>query len=250
MILQTPFYTLQIQQWGGGLDDFKGLCFEKDYKIIAFGSSHGGYLALKTAQIAPWLIDGVIENSCYVKIPWRLFGLGKWRDFVRESEFSVDNVFRHIICLVSTKTHFSLDENSKNYFCKDHENIRQIYDERHIKTWANFRKIPIISYHSVGDKLALSDDKVAFFEDLAKLGFENDFHLIKDESEVDGKFIKTLEHGMGLSLKTLIIKELPKMLELKKSKTRKKPRIVYEGEKFDYIFEQKDNEIVLELKRK
>ncbi|WP_148125647.1 DUF2920 family protein, partial [Campylobacter jejuni] len=36
---------------------------------------------------------------------------------------------------------------------------------------------------------------------------------IKDESEIDGRFIKDLNHGMRISDKALFRKELPLMLE-------------------------------------
>ncbi|MCW1585564.1 DUF2920 family protein, partial [Campylobacter jejuni] len=45
--------------------------------VIMIGSSHGGYLAHLAAKIAPWLIDGVIDNSSYAKFLWRLVGFGK-----------------------------------------------------------------------------------------------------------------------------------------------------------------------------
>lgn len=37
--------------------------------------------------------------------------------------------------------------------------------------------------------------------------------MIKDESEIDGRFIKDLKHGMRISNKALFRKELPLMLE-------------------------------------
>lgn len=61
--------------------------------VIMIGSSHGGYLAHLAAKIAPWLIDGVIDNSSYAKFLWRLIGFGKEMDFVQYSEFSTFDFF-------------------------------------------------------------------------------------------------------------------------------------------------------------
>ncbi|WP_157141670.1 DUF2920 family protein, partial [Campylobacter coli] len=38
--------------------------------IIMIGGSHGGYLAHLAAKIAPWLVDGVLDNSAYAKFLW------------------------------------------------------------------------------------------------------------------------------------------------------------------------------------
>ncbi|EOI3108629.1 DUF2920 family protein, partial [Campylobacter jejuni] len=46
-----------------------------------------------------------------------------------------------------------------------------------------------------------------------ELGYDATLHLIKDESEIDGRFIKDLNHGMRIADKALFRKELPLMLE-------------------------------------
>lgn len=64
------------------------------------GSSHGGYLAHLAAKIAPWLIDGVLDNSAYAKFLWRVVGFGKEIDFMQYSEFATFDFFiilKHIV---------------------------------------------------------------------------------------------------------------------------------------------------------
>lgn len=51
--------------------------------VIMIGGSRGGYLVHLAAKIAPWIIDGVVDNSSYAKFPWRLVGFGKEIDFTR-----------------------------------------------------------------------------------------------------------------------------------------------------------------------
>lgn len=51
--------------------------------VIAVGSSHGGYLSHLAAKIAPWCIDGIIDNSSYARYPWRFIGFGKELDYTK-----------------------------------------------------------------------------------------------------------------------------------------------------------------------
>lgn len=190
---------------------------EKDYKTIMFGSSHGGYIALLTAKFAPWLVDGVLENSAYVKLLKRLFGLGREMDYIKESEFHATQFFDHVMLCCVTKTPFTLDQNSKYCFSSDHHHIRELFNPDHLRTQAQYPKPYYISYHSMQDELDPAYNKEQMFELLKELNFQSSLHVIKDESEVDGAFIKSLNHGMDMSLKMLIQKELPTLLALKKT---------------------------------
>ncbi len=188
---------------------------EKDFHTIIMGSSHGGYLAHLAAKIAPWVFDGVLDNSSYANFILRLVGFGKEIDYTVHAEFCATNFFNHILVYGSSKTFFTSNKNSKNYFSPAHAQIREICNEEHLKTQANYHKPAFISFHSAYDKIAPAEFKIALYENLKKLNFDTDFHLIKLESEVDGKFIKTLDHGMNMSLKTLIAKYLPVLLDKK-----------------------------------
>ena len=85
---------------------------------------------------------------------------------------------------------------------------------------------------------------------LEKLDFDATLHLIKDESEVDGKFIKNLKHGMDMSLKTLIKKELPPLLARKFThKKNQKHEITYKSENLEYKFKEKADSIELIIKK-
>ncbi|VEJ55098.1 carbonic anhydrase domain protein [Campylobacter insulaenigrae] len=69
-----------------------------------------------------------------------------------------------------------------------------------------------------------------------------------NQNEVDGKFIKNLEHGMGIPMKLLIKKHLPDILKEKvKDKTCKK-EISYKSDDLIYTFKEKDDKILLEVK--
>ena len=73
--------------------------------------------------------------------------------------------------------------------------------------------------------------------------------MIKDESEVDGKFIKFLAHGMGMSYKLLLQKELPSMMEKILSQKNKKSgkSIEYKCGDMIYKFSEVLDQINLEI---
>ena len=88
---------------------------------------------------------------------------------------------------------------------------------------------------------------------LKKLDYNARLKMIKDESECDGKFIKNLEHGMGMSIKTLIKKELPPLLEMKFTHPKnEKKEITYKSENLEYKFKEgaRGREIELSVNKK
>ena len=212
----------------------------KTPKTLLFGTSHGGYLGFLCAKFAPWLIDAVVENSGYANAPFRMLGLGKYIDYLKIQEWSM-KPSENIGLIVFTKTHFNRDENSLNCYTKAHNKIRSLPELDHLQTQAACHKAVFVSYHSARDfDIALLEPKERLYTMLEKLGFNANLTIIKDESEIDGKFIKNLEHGMGMSMKSLIKKELPPLLaqEFKHEKNEKR-EISYPSENLEYKFKEK-----------
>ena len=212
----------------------------KTPKTLLFGTSHGGYLGFLCAKFAPWLIDAVVENSGYVVAPFRFYGLGKDLDYFKDREVEV-NWFENIVLCTFTKTHFTANTNSPNFFCKARLDIRNPLNESQLKTQAKHQNKPIfVSYHSVRDELDSAQNKEKFFEILQNSGFDASLRVVKDESEIDGKFIKNLEHGMGMSMKSLIKKELPPLLARHFTHEKDEKReIAYKSENLEYKFKEK-----------
>lgn len=219
--------------------------------VIMIGSSHGGYLAHLAAKIAPWLIDGVIDNSSYAKFLWRLIGFGKEMDFVQYSEFSTFDFFHHIKTHCSTKTFWTSNSSSNNFFSIPRRMIRYILEPKHLEIQTNYPKPCYTSYHSFYDKeIAPPDEKLELYKYLEQFGFDAELYMIKNPDQVDGRFIKSLEHGMGMSIKTLISKELPLMLEKIKQNPKKDCKekyISYPCEDLLYKFSEKDDKISLKI---
>ena len=182
--------------------------------VIMVGSSHGGYLAHMCAKIAPWLVDAVIDNSSYAIFLWRLIGFGKEINFTNYFCFGTDTLYQNLYIYFFDKTYWTLNEKSPYYFIDAREEIRNILNLDHLNVQSGYEKPIYVSYHCIFDKeIAPAKDKIELYEALKKLKFDATLHMVKDESEVDGKFIKSLTHGMGMSYKLLLQKELPSMME-------------------------------------
>ena len=191
--------------------------------VIMVGSSHGGYLAHMCAKIAPWLVDAVIDNSSYAIFLWRLIGFGKEINFTNYFCFGTDTLYQNLYIYFFDKTYWTLNEKSPYYFIDAREEIRNILNLDHLNVQSSYKKPIYVSYHCIFDKeIAPAKDKIELYEALKKLKFDATLHMVKDESEVDGKFIKSLTHGMGMSYKLLLQRELPGVMKKILSKKDKK----------------------------
>ncbi|EAI4871538.1 DUF2920 family protein [Campylobacter jejuni] len=179
-----------------------------DLPKIYGGGSYGGYLSLLIAKIAPWYVDGVIDNSGSA-LPSPMFILERESgqcDYFEEYPHNKIGFF--------IKTHWNADVNSKYFFHAENYLIRIIPNLAHLTIQASVNKnIILVSYHSLKDPFNTAKDKQTLFLAYKELGYDATLHLIKDESEIDGRFIKDLNHGMRITDKALFRKELPLMLE-------------------------------------
>ncbi|EOD9784315.1 DUF2920 family protein, partial [Campylobacter jejuni] len=186
-------------------------CFPKfaDLPKIYGGGSYGGYLALLIAKIAPWYVDGVIDNSGTV-LPLLECIIGK--DLSRP-EFFFSDLNKLVGMFI--KTYWTReDERLSYFFTNENYMIRSLLNSSHLTIQASVNKnIILVSYHSLKDPFNTAKDKQTLFLAYKELGYDATLHLIKDESEIDGRFIKDLNHGMRITDKALFRKELPLMLE-------------------------------------
>ncbi len=226
-----------------------GLYKNENFRVILLGSSHGGYLAHLAAKMAPYLIDAVIDNSSYAKFLWNLVGFGKEIDYIRYSGNAL-KLFPHIIVHTSPKTLWTINKHSKNFFSPSRRQIRNILEPAHLEIQSAYPKPIYVSYHSIFDRLiAPPQEKAELYKILKNLGFDATLNMITSSYEIDGKFIKNLTHGLGMSLKSLIQKELPGVLEKLKEKpkeTWQNTNISYPCEELIYHFSLKKDKILLE----
>ncbi|EAJ6945078.1 TPA: DUF2920 family protein [Campylobacter jejuni] len=218
--------------------------------VIMIGSSHGGYLAHLAAKIAPWLVDGVIDNSSYAKTPLQYLGFGKEIDYMRHYEAcDISNSFKNLNLLFYSKTFWTSNKFLKNYFSKDKSLVRDILNYKHLNIMSNY-DICFISYHSIQDDyIAPIGDKILLYDYLNKLNIDAELNIIRHKEQIDGRFIKNLEHGMGMSIKFLINNNLPKLfakIQLKKRVVRQKT-VSYPCQDLIYTFYEENNKINLKI---
>ena len=227
---------------------FKHATDINELPVVLVGSSHGAYINALAAKFAPWLVDGLIDNSSYAKLNWELIGLGKKADYLKFREYSTDIYFKNISIYVFTKTMWTLlDKSSPRYFSQAREDIRNALDATHLKVQSEYPKPIYVGYHC-----APPEEKVQLYEELQKLGFDATLHMIKDESELDGRFLKKLTHGLEMSIKLLIAKELPPMLEKIASREKQiceNKSTTYRSDGLEYKFSEANGKINLEIKR-
>ncbi|EOH7341613.1 DUF2920 family protein [Campylobacter coli] len=181
----------------------------KNLPKIYGGGSYGGYLSLLIAKIAPWHVDGVIDNSGSA-IPPLNYIIGReledcYGDYYEE--------FPHNRIIFFLKTYWTRKENSPYFFNNENYIIRSLLNKDHLILQSQKNQnIIYVNYHSLKDPLTPAEYKVQMCDILKILGYDITLHLV-DESKIDGKFIKNLDHGCGIPDKALFRKELPLMLE-------------------------------------
>ena len=103
---------------------------------------------------------------------------------------------------------------------------------QHLKVQSGYKKQIYTSYHyAYDDFYAPASEKQRLYDELKNLGYDATINIIENESQLDGKFIKTLTHGLDMSIKTLISKELPPML----AKITARPKQPCEDKSISYV---------------
>ncbi|WP_072223355.1 DUF2920 family protein [Campylobacter coli] len=182
-------------------------------KIYGGGGSYGGYLSLLIAKIAPWYVDGVIDNSGSA-VPPLNYIIGRELEF-KSKDTNGDMYMQgdHFFVSCFLKTHWTRKENSPYFFNNENYFIRTLLNKDHLILQSQKNKnIIYVSYHSKEDPLTPANFKEQTMQILKILGYDVSLNLI-DENKIDGKFIKNLDHGCGIPDKALFRKELPLMLE-------------------------------------
>ena len=216
--------------------------FEEGYTTTLMGSSHGGYLAHLIAKLAPHKINCVIDNSCYVKPPSNYF-LGKELNILNP-EYIFTHEHIQLNCFVQTL--WTTNQKSKYLFTTDHFRIRDLNDHTQLEIMSTLLSstTKYISYHSTQDGIANINDKDELYKKLKILGFDATLNII---NQIDGKFIKTLAHGMNMSLKELANRELPTALAIKNIKNIKNQDIIYEGDSKIYKLIYRNNILTVKI---
>ena len=172
-----------------------GVEFDRN-NILCLGSSHGGYIAHLINKLAPNTVNGIVDNSSYVKPAMTYLGQGH--------EAVIDSGSAgHLRCNVETRWLFH-NAHTSDFFGPGRFAIRDVGNPEHMEVAAanSERRCTVRMLGSVRDNLSPAEVKARQSEHLAAAGFDATFEAI-DEAEVDGVAIKNLEHGLGAALNQL-----------------------------------------------
>ncbi|HEF1470630.1 TPA: DUF2920 family protein [Campylobacter coli] len=237
-ILNAIFYIKEnspFKLMGGGI------------RTILFGNSYGGYLANLCAKIAPWSIDFILDNSSFVNLfgnIFRLIGFGKEIDFTRYHGTYDDTLFKNIFLYLSDKTYWNNNKFSKNYFSNARKIIREPLNKEHLIIQSLYPNPKYILYHSIFDERSPFENKENFVHILKELNFKVEFFAV---SQVDNKFIKNLNHGMGLSTKLFFKKHLLQILKEPLQDKICKKEVSYKCDELVYTFKEENHQIILNI---
>ena len=215
-----------------------------DGGIIAIGSSHGGYIANLLSKFAPNTLSAVFDNSSYAVPPL---------SYVMEREikpaifYPCRMITKNIGIYYAIKSGWTTNSLSSNYYSEDARKIRSFIHEEDIKRMAEMgrNKTQYRFCHSKYDfQIANVYEKTAMFDLLKKYNFDAEIYLA-DHGDVDGKFVKNLDHGMALSLKKMFEKFYPDVIHKSEdTDITLKSLIIYEGIKGDYIFKYSEDRVI------
>lgn len=175
-------------------------------RIVAMGSSHGGYIAHLIAKIAPSTLAAVIDNSAYAQPPMSYLGIGD------DPEVQVD--LGGLWVNASTKGAWSISRREDpTFYDRDRDLIRDLRYLPHAVTAraaAPDAGTQFFMVNSVSDPVSPPDVKLRQQQVLDRAGFQAELQLVGEE-DLDGRLFKTLAHGLDCSLKALFDREIGKV---------------------------------------
>ena len=163
--------------------------------VFAIGSSYGGYLANLVSKLAPSTINSVFDNSGWVK-PSLKYIVG-----ADTGEEEAHMPFNGAVLNLNVLSPWSANPFMPNSFGIDRQLIRS-FPDLHLNIMQASGKLKTIYYfvHAQNDLISNTDEKVELVERMCKMGFKTFLSVFK-EKDVDGRYIKNMAHGMGLSLR-------------------------------------------------
>ncbi len=157
-----------------------------------------------SSLVCGWWIDN--SGVC---LPFLACILGRE---MNQGEFYFEGSGYRLYCFVYK--YWNRNMNSSYYFGDENYLIRAVLNSNHLQIQSNLNKNTIfVSYHSIQDMGAPVQNKIELYKCYQELGYDATLHLIKDENDIDGRFVKSLEHGLRMTDRALFRKELPLMLE-------------------------------------
>ena len=159
-------------------------------KIMAFGSSYGGYIALLLGKFAHKTFSLIVDNSGFINTSLANIA-GK--EFVSEESLLINGV---AFPFVEDSPWTVIDETAPNYFSDGHRSIRNLIAKEHMKETETSYYI----FHSQQDQIIKIAEKDRLV-DLLKSKSKHVYYKRVSSADIDGRLFKNLDHGMSASLR-------------------------------------------------
>lgn len=171
--------------------------------IYAIGSSYGGYIANLISKLAPCTLNAVFDNSSWA-VPNMKYIKGQELGLTEFTGILSSNVVLELNVL-SPWTHLPF---MPNYFNEDRKQIRS-FPEDHLNVMADTgnKKTIYRCVHAKEDTVSNTEEKIKLVNVLKKMGFDVQMEIYS-EADIDGRYIKHMEHGMGLSMRMFFARAL------------------------------------------
>lgn len=174
-------------------------------RIVALGSSHGGYIAHMMAKIAPRTLSMVIDNSSYTQPPMEYLGQPASADYIAP-------LAGEILAFCRTKSGWTTDNRqAPDFYSRDRDLIRDVAYPPHLATARTLAGEDATIFRMVNaatDSISPPHMKQRQAAALQALGFDGQLTLIEEE-HLDGRVFKQLVHGLDASLAGLLDMAIP-----------------------------------------
>lgn len=166
--------------------------------ILLIGSSYGGYLAHLVNKLRPGMVRALFDNSSWAE-PNLCYVMGRELNAPELSAKLNDSV---TLAMYMRSPWRKAEDHPHNFgpseFLIRGFNLSQLEQMVQQGTHQTF----CFMVHSANDKfIAPVTTKIAMAQAMIELGWYIEM-LIYEESDVDGDYIKSMEHGMGISMLT------------------------------------------------
>ena len=194
------FGLLQAMDHLAALGDMleRGPAFDSR-RVVAFGSSHGGYIAHMMAKIAPRSLAMVLDNSGYVQPPMAYLGIGSSPELVEVQD--------GLQFLLRTRSAWTVDDRAApNFYDRNWDLIRDMGFPPHLAAMraaaGGGAATRYLMFNAAEDDVSDPGAKLRQARALQAAGFEADLRLV-GQADIDGVMFKRLVHALDASLKTL-----------------------------------------------
>jgi len=202
--------------------------------VILVGSSYGGYIANMATKLAPQTFKAVFDNSSWAH-PNLLYIVGRHFNKAEVSKQTHSNIITQLFL----RSAWTLKPGLPNTLNNNRYEIRAFSEKQIIEMVQNGLQTFYYFVHAQNDLIANTKDKIAMASFLIQHGIKVHMEVMSKE-DVDGRYVKELKHGMGLSLLTLFDKGYKEIAEhsiTNKNDFDRKSKIIYPVEEFQYVFD-------------